>query len=366
MNNPKEGETKALFESVLRGRSSASGTEVVAAYGRRSPGATNDGGDEEPALYVVTGATSGLGLQTARHLASLPRRVHLVLGCRDAARGNEVAEELNRAFDGGDYGRSKSRAECIPLDLASFASVRAFAAEVVARSEQSGAPIAGLINNAGVYATAGTTEDGYQLLFQTNTLAPALLTELVLPHTSNEFRVVNVSSEMMKMVRSTRKEGRAFPPVGGGGSSWDYALSKACQGLHAHELNLRWAKENRATTNNDEAAAKNERRAFAIEPGIVQTNIMRQYRSWSRRLNYLLFAPIVRSVDQGTTTILFCLLAPAEHLEYGSKGKKTEGGDLVVKPFYYADCTAKPTPRCCRRRGDAELQGEVFRGIFAL
>ncbi|KAL9180914.1 hypothetical protein ACHAXT_009719 [Thalassiosira profunda] len=349
----------AHYASALRGRSSATGSAVVAAYGRRSPASTGgvDGRGEKPELYVVTGATSGLGLETARHLASLPRRVHIILGCRNVALGNEVAEELNRSFDS-----RKSEAECIHLDLASFASVRAFATEVISRSKQLGVPISGCVNNAGVYSVKGTTADGYQITFQTNTLAPALLTELLLPHTSNDCRVVNVSSEMMKMVLRTRKEGRAFPPIDGGDSSWDYALSKACQGLHAHGLNLRWAKETRDTA----TKIPNRRRAFAIEPGIVETNIMRHYRSWTRRLNYLLFAPIVRTVDQGTATILFCLLAPEAHLDCGATGMGAEGGaGLDVKPFYLADCVAKTPPRCCRRREDAEIQRKVFEGIFA-
>ena len=119
-------------------------------------------------------------------------RVHIILGCRNVALGNEVAEELNRSADEsvGDDGKAnrKSEAECIHLDLASFASVRAFASAVISRSKQLGVPIHGCVNNAGVYSVKGTTADGYQITFQTNTLAPALLTTLLLPSLQKAMR----------------------------------------------------------------------------------------------------------------------------------------------------------------------------------
>lgn len=352
------------YLTSLRGNSKATGMNVVSMYGcghHQSSQTTADAVGQEKEyllLYVVTGATSGLGLQTARHLASLPN-TYIILGCRNFSLGDKVANELR--ISTADKKSTINRVECICLDLTSFESVKSFANSVIAKSSQLGVPIHGLINNAGVYSLPGTTCDGYQITFQTNTLSPALLTELILPHTTTDFRVVNVASETMKMIwNGTRKDGRVFPPVDGGGSDWDYALSKACQGLHAHELNLRFARSNESTK-----TLINQRRAFAVEPGLVKTQISRHLNAWARKFTYLIFSPLVRTVDEGTATILFCLLAPEEHLDYGwpVMGEKEVG---IVKPFYYAVCMAKPPPRCCRCQEDADLQGKVFRNVYTL
>lgn len=148
-------DSEEYYISAIRGKSTATGTMILNAYGgslRRSPpteGEDDDERKERPLLYVVTGATSGLGLQTARHLASLPRRVYIILGCRNAVSGGEVATELNRLFktasSHGDDVSVKSSAECMFLDLTSFASTKKFAREVIQRSQRLRVPIHGLV-----------------------------------------------------------------------------------------------------------------------------------------------------------------------------------------------------------------------------
>jgi NAD(P)-dependent dehydrogenase (short-subunit alcohol dehydrogenase family) len=121
---------------------------------------------------VVTGASSGLGAITARELARAG--AHVVLAVRDVAKGEGVA----RAFTGSWEARA--------LDLASLASVRAFA-------ERWTGDLDILINNAGIMAVPqGTTADGFELQFGTNHLGHFALTNLLLPHVTD--RVVTVSS----------------------------------------------------------------------------------------------------------------------------------------------------------------------------
>ncbi len=132
---------------------------------------------------LVTGATSGIGLETARALAGMGACV--VLGVRDAARGEAVAQEIARA--GG-------AAETLPIDLASFASVREAARQYLGAREA----LDVLVNNAGTaVARRELTEDGHERTWQTNFLGAYLLTRLLLPalRRTPRSRVVNVGSD---------------------------------------------------------------------------------------------------------------------------------------------------------------------------
>jgi NAD(P)-dependent dehydrogenase (short-subunit alcohol dehydrogenase family) len=111
---------------------------------------------------VVTGASSGLGLITARQLASAGARV--VLAVRDEARGHSAAATM------------PGTTEVRQLDLGSQASVRAFAAAWTG-------PLDILINNAGIMQVPrARTSDGFEVQIATNHLGPFALTILLLPH----------------------------------------------------------------------------------------------------------------------------------------------------------------------------------------
>jgi NAD(P)-dependent dehydrogenase (short-subunit alcohol dehydrogenase family) len=136
-------------------------------------------------LAVVTGATGGLGYETALALAGAGADV-LVTG-RNIEKGRVAIDRIKRAVPS-----AKVRFEM--LDLASLRSVRAFAAKMVAN----GQPLDLLINNAGVMDLPGRrlTEDGFEMQFGTNHLSHFALTGLLLPvlHSAEAPRVVNVSS----------------------------------------------------------------------------------------------------------------------------------------------------------------------------
>src|ERR1700691_1093446 len=136
-------------------------------------------------LAVVTGATGGLGYETALALAAAGADV-LVTG-RNAEKGRVAIERIQRAVPSANV-----RFEA--LDLARLASIRAFAAKMVAN----GQPLDLLINNAGVMdlPTRRLTEDGFEMQFGTNHLGHFALTALLLPllRKAQAPRVVNVSS----------------------------------------------------------------------------------------------------------------------------------------------------------------------------
>jgi NAD(P)-dependent dehydrogenase (short-subunit alcohol dehydrogenase family) len=122
--------------------------------------------------FVITGASSGIGLAAAKALAA--KGAHVVLAVRDTAKGDRAATEI-----AGDT-------EVRHLDLADLASIRAFAHDLED-------PIDVLIDNAGVMNTPlGRTADGFELQFGTNHLGHFALTNLLLPRIRD--RVVVVAS----------------------------------------------------------------------------------------------------------------------------------------------------------------------------
>jgi len=132
---------------------------------------------------LVTGATSGIGLETARALSRMGAAV--AVGARDATRGQAVVDELNH---------SGGRAELLILDMASFVAVRSAADRFTAGHSS----LDVLVNNAGIaVGTRQVTADGHELTWQTNFLGAYLLTRLLLPvlKRAPAPRVVNVSSE---------------------------------------------------------------------------------------------------------------------------------------------------------------------------
>jgi len=136
--------------------------------------------DQHGRVAVVTGANSGLGLVTATELARHGARV--VLAVRNTAAGREAADRIT-----GDV-------EVRELDLASLASVRAFAAKLAADH----AAIDLLVNNAGVVLLGPrrTSADGFELQLATNMLGHFALTGLLLDNlaAAPAARVVSLSS----------------------------------------------------------------------------------------------------------------------------------------------------------------------------
>jgi len=140
---------------------------------------------------VITGATSGIGVETAVALAGAGARV--VVTGRDRGRGQAAVEDIQR--------RSGSQmVELVVFDLGDLSSVRAGAGEILAGCQR----IDVLVNNAGiVLSDRRVTPDGLEATFAVNHLGPFLLTELLLDRlkASAPARIVNVASTAHKGAR---------------------------------------------------------------------------------------------------------------------------------------------------------------------
>ena len=141
--------------------------------------------DQSGRLAVVTGANSGIGLETARRLALAGADV--VLAVRSVDKGNRAADDVRSTAP-------NATVTVTALDLASLASIEAFAGSMIADSR----PVDLLINNAGVMAvpTRHTTADGFELQLGTNHLGHYALTGRLLPllRAATAPRVTTVSS----------------------------------------------------------------------------------------------------------------------------------------------------------------------------
>lgn len=137
---------------------------------------------------VVTGGNAGLGLACVRSLVAASPPHHIVIACRDPKRAAGDIDALRAAARG-------SLVEAMALDLASLASVRAFASaltERVAAGELP--PLHAVVCNAGMQGARALTADGFESTFGVNHLGHFLLVNLLLPLLSAPARVVVVAS----------------------------------------------------------------------------------------------------------------------------------------------------------------------------
>jgi NAD(P)-dependent dehydrogenase (short-subunit alcohol dehydrogenase family) len=140
--------------------------------------------DMKGKVVLVTGATSGIGKETAIGLAKLGATV--VFTTRDDWRGETSRQDIVRLS-------GNQKVEPLFCDLASFESIRAFAAAFRAKHDR----LHVLINNAGIWERKRSeSKDGIELTFAVNVLAPFLLTNLLLNvvEKSAPARIINLSS----------------------------------------------------------------------------------------------------------------------------------------------------------------------------
>jgi NAD(P)-dependent dehydrogenase (short-subunit alcohol dehydrogenase family) len=237
-------------------------------------------GDLDGKTFLVTGANSGIGKETARALAGRGARVYLA--CRSEVSGRRAIDEI--------AGQTGSRSlELLPLDLGDLESVRRCAEMFLATSE----PLHVLINNAGVAGAHGTTTSGFEVMFGTNHVGPFLLTSLLLGRLreSAPARIVNVASGAHYNAPGIDWE-RVRRPTRSLTGMREYSVSKLANVLHAQELARRLDGTGVTT--------------YALHPGVIASDIWRRV-PWPVR-------PLIKrrmeSPEQGARTSLYCATAP--------------------------------------------------------
>ncbi|GLT77542.1 hypothetical protein SLA2020_491130 [Shorea laevis] len=271
---------------------------------------------------IITGATSGIGAETARVLAK--RGVRIVIPVRDLTKATEVKERIQN---------ESPEAEIIisEIDLSSFASVKRFCSEFLAL----GIPLNILINNAGIFSqNLEFSEDKIEMTFATNYLGHYLLTELLLEkmietaaQTGIQGRIINLSSVVHSWVK---KDGFCFRqmlnPKNYNGTR-AYAQSKLANILHAKELARQLEARNARVTIN------------AVHPGIVKTGIIRAHKGFITDSIYFLASKLLKSTSQGASTTCYVALSP-----------QTKG----VSGKYFADCNENNCSAIANDEGEAQ------------
>lgn len=184
---------------------------------------------EQRKAYIITGPTSGIGYRTALELA---KHGTVVLVGRDRGKLEEVQKTIER---------KGHHAVSVVCDLSDIKSVRRAAAEIIALR----LPIAGLINNAGIFQMRATKSvQGWDTAFATNHLGPFVLTEALMPHLPDGANVVFLCSgvedpERKPAVAAGSRGGRYISAEASARGEWEpggsklvgadaYATSKQC------------------------------------------------------------------------------------------------------------------------------------------
>lgn len=233
-------------------------------------------------VCLVTGATSGIGLETARALAAMGATV--IVGARDRERGERARADIQASTGSTD-------AHVVVADFSRLREVRAMALEVLDRFPR----LHVLVNNAGLLMGQRlTTEDGLELTFQVNYAAHFLLTELLLGRlkASAPSRVVNVASEAHRWGRIDFDDLQSERHWSGVKA---YAQSKYANIVFTYELAHRL--EGTGVTAN------------AVHPGVVATGWTRHASPWMR-MYATLGRPFMLSARRGAQTVVWLAASP--------------------------------------------------------
>lgn len=241
---------------------------------------------------LITGATSGIGLETAKVLSE--KGAKIILPVRNLEKGKHAEQEIKQRFKSADVTLMK-------LDISDLDSVRLFADEFLKKYSK----LDLLLNNAGIMWTPQrkTTKQDQELQFATNHLGHFLLTGLLMPllKSTPNSRVISQSSVLHKKGQGQNFEPTIYFDDLNFSKSYDtkkaYAQSKLANLLFIYELDRRFK------------AANIHSIATASHPGYTATNLQKDAGFMMKVMNVLL----AQKVNMGSLPILRA--ATEQHLK---------------------------------------------------
>ena len=232
---------------------------------------------------LVTGANAGIGKAAAIGLARQGARV--VLLCRSEARGSAAMAEIERRSGSGSL-------DLLVADLASQRQIRNVAKEYLRRFDR----LDVLVNNAAVLARPerDLNEDGFEITFAVNHLAPFLLTRLLLDRIKAcaPSRIVTVASGAHRKAEldfEDLQNESDYSPIAA------YSRSKLANVYFTYELARRL--EGTGVTAN------------CLHPGVVSTALFRDLAPWLRAVVWLA-RPFLLKPESGADTAVYLASAP--------------------------------------------------------
>lgn len=241
---------------------------------------------------IVTGSTSGIGLQIARQLAE--SGAHVVMAVRNTKTGQELVQKWQSEWSGMGL---PLNIEVMELNLLSLDSVVRFAEAWNARM----GPLHALINNAGIFSLGEPqkfSKDGYEEHMQVNHLAPALLSILLLPSLirGSPSRIVNVNSVMHSVGFVDPEDMNAISGKRKYSSLVGYSSSKLAQVMFSSILQKR-------------LPAEADINVMCVDPGIVHTNVARDLPK-ILQAGYNLIPYFIFNAQEGSRSSLFAATDP--------------------------------------------------------
>mmetsp|Transcript_14957 Transcript_14957/g.35693 ORF Transcript_14957/g.35693 Transcript_14957/m.35693 type:complete len:378 (-) Transcript_14957:8-1141(-) len=315
-------------------------------------------------VIVVTGASTGLGYETAKEFAK--RRATVVLACRDVQKAEEAADRIAKSIDATADPLLSARERLVvsPLDLASLDSVETFADELAAKYSRRG--VYALVCNAGVWMPMdqhAKTEDGYEMHFGVNhlghlALIRAVADRMMTKSKKEDCRVVLVSSGLAKNGKIDMEkqdfvyEGRTQQNGGEDSNSPDNNDDSQSKKKKSHAsfapTGYCDSKLMNALTNR-RLAAKFGKTAphvttYACCPGFCRTSLGRhvQFPFYKKLLLGPLMLMIQRNSVQGAQNIIHATLEDRDKLESG--GMYRDGQIAKSKETKYMDSLDKDLP----------------------
>ena len=266
---------------------------------------------------IITGANSGIGLETARGLANMG--AHVVLVCRNPEKGGAAVADIQRGLPGAQL-------DLLIADMSSLASVRSLATQILKKYPR----VDVLINNAGTAIVKRTLSvDGIEMTAAGNHLGAFLLILLLLDHlkASAPSRIVNVSSEAQRRavldMNDIQYERRKYSGIAA------YGQSKVLMNACTFELARRLAGTG-VTAN-------------CLHPGVVATNIWHSGQADQPLLMKILvriFKPFMMDSKKGAEVTLYLATSPdAANVtgEYLVKSKPAECNPIERDPKVVAE-----------------------------